>query len=93
MNHPHEHQHGPQHHEHGSTFFLDIEGTTYEWHDEEITREQIAELGGWDASKGVIEIDEDNVERTLEPGEVVHLKPGKRFGKKHRWKRGECASA
>ena len=52
-------------------------------------REQIAQLGGWAASQGVIMIDlKDNTERTLKPGEVVELKPGLGFSKKIRWKRG-----
>ena len=46
-----------------------------------------AELGYIDAL-GVIEIDKHNVEHKLEPGAVIRLKPGMRFGKKHRWKRG-----
>ena len=50
--------------------------------------EQIAELGGWDIAQGVIEVDKDNNERTLAPGEVLDIKPGQGFGKKHRWKRG-----
>jgi hypothetical protein len=36
----------------------------------------------------VIEVDQENVERTLAPGEVIEVKPGHGFGKKHRWKRG-----
>ena len=69
-------------------YVLNIEGKVYGWDDEKITTEQIAELGGWDASAGVIEVNEDNVERTLQPGEVVYLKPGVEFGRKLRWKRG-----
>ena len=63
-------------------------GKLYGWDDEKITTEKIAKLGDWDPSAGVIEIDEDNVERTLEPDEVVYLKPGIEFGRKLRWKRG-----
>ena len=69
-------------------YVLNIEGKLYGWDDEKITTEQIAKLGDWDPSAGVIEIDEDNVERTLEPDEVVYLKPGIEFGRKLRWKRG-----
>ena len=69
-------------------YVLNIEGKLYGWDDEKITTEGIAKLGGWDPSAGVIEIDEGNVERTLEPGEVVYLKPGIEFGRKLRWKRG-----
>ena len=56
-------------------YTLCIEGENYPWDDDKVTAKQIAELGGWDVSEGVIEIDENNVERTLEPDEVVYLKP------------------
>lgn len=72
----------------GPKFTLNIEGALYDWDEDTITTEQIAELGGWDPSIGVIEIDKDNNERTLSPGEVVELKPGMGFGKKIKWKRG-----
>ena len=49
----------------GPKYFVDIEGTVYEWDQPTITTEQIEKLGGWDASQGVIEIDEHNNEKTL----------------------------
>lgn len=76
---------------HGPKFFINIEGTIHEWSSPTITTEQLAQLGGWEPSAGVIEIDPDNNERTLAPGEVVHLKPGHGFAKKVRWKRGDSA--
>lgn len=69
-------------------YFVNIEGTQHPWPSPTITTEQIARLGGWDPSAGVIEIDRDNNERTLKPGEVVELKPGHGFAKKVRFKRG-----
>lgn len=72
----------------GPKYILDIEGKEVAWEQDTITTEQIAELGGWDLSQGVIEIDKDNNERTLAPGEVVQIKPGQGFSKKHKWKRG-----
>ena len=72
----------------GPKFVLDIEGTLHDWPISTITTEQIIELGGWDPALGVIQIDKDNNERTLEPGEVIELKPGMGFAKKVRWKRG-----
>lgn len=69
-------------------YFLWIEGVEYQWDESTITTEEIAQLGGWDPAIGVIEIDKDNNERTLQPGEVVELKPGHGFAKKIRWKRG-----
>ena len=74
--------------EKGPKYFLDIEGQEVAWDQDTITTEQIAELGGWDVSQGVIEVDKENNERTLAPGEVIEVKPGQGFGKKHKWKRG-----
>lgn len=72
----------------GRKFVVCIEDRLYRWPRNTITTEEIAELGGWDPSIGVIEVDKDQNERTLEPGEVVKLKPGLAFGKKFCWKRG-----
>jgi len=72
----------------GPKYYVNIEGTVHPWDKSTITTEQIAQLGGWDPAIGVIEIDKDNNERTLQPGEVVELKPGYGFAKNVRWKRG-----
>jgi len=69
-------------------YFLNIEGQEIPWHQDTITVEEIAKLGGWDVTQGVIEVDKDNNERTLTAGEIIKIKPGHGFGKKHRWKRG-----
>ena len=73
---------------HGPKYEVNIEDTVHPWDRDTITTEEIANLGGWPVSQGVIEIDKDNNERTLQPGEVVQLKPGQGFSKKIRWKRG-----
>ena len=65
-----------------------IEDKTHPWPQDTITTEKIAELGGWDVSNGVIEVDVDQNERTLKPDEVVKLRPGISFGKKLHFKRG-----
>lgn len=75
----------------GPKYFLDIEGREMPWYQDTITTEQIIELGGWDSSQGVILIDKDNNERTLQPHEVVEIKPGHGFSKKVRFKRGLLA--
>ena len=69
-------------------FTLDIEGALKPWDEDTITTEQIAALGGWEVSLGVLLIDKDNNERTLQPGEVVKLEPGLGFSKKVRFRRG-----
>ncbi len=72
----------------GKTYLVNTEGTIHQWDAPTITTEQIIELGGWEPSQGVIEIDKHNVERTLQPGEVIELKPGHGFAKKVKFKRG-----
>lgn len=69
-------------------FKICVEGEDFPWDSKKITTEQIAGLGGWDPSLGVIEVDEDQNERTLGPGEVVKLRPGVTYGKKLCFKRG-----
>lgn len=72
----------------GKKFFVNVEGTEYPWPRATITTEEISQLGGWDPAQGVIEIDSENNERTLRPGEIVELKPGHGFAKKIRFRRG-----
>ena len=75
-------------HEHGPKYFVNIDGKEHQWSKDTITTEEIAKLGGFAVADGVIEIDADNNERTMKPGETVKLKPGHGFSKKIRWKRG-----
>ncbi len=70
-------------------FEIDIEGEFKPWDKDTITTEEVAALGGWDVSEGVVLIDlEDGTERNLEPGEVVKLRPGMGFSKKIKFQRG-----
>lgn len=74
----------------GPKFTLDIEGREVAWDRDTITTEEIIALGGWEPSQGVILIDlKDNTETTLQPGQVIELKPGMGFSKKVRFKRGD----
>ena len=66
-----------------------IEDVLHPWSRRTITTEEIATLGGWEVSQGVIEVDSDQNERTLAPKEVVELRLGVSFGKKLRFKRGQ----
>lgn len=73
---------------HGPQYTVNIEGRDYPWDSSTITTEQIATLGGWDASEGVVMIDKDNNEITLKAGQSIELKPGMGFAKKVRFRRG-----
>ena len=69
-------------------YIVCIEGAEHDWNKPEITYEEIVDLGGWQAADGILEIDKDQNERPLQPGDVIELKPGLGFSKKHCWKRG-----
>ena len=74
---------------HDPKFEIDIEGALKPWYKDTITTEEIADLGGWDVSEGVVQIDlGENTERPLRPHEVVKLQPGMAFSKKIRFQRG-----
>jgi hypothetical protein len=79
-----EHTDQPQ----GPKYFVEIEGTEYPWPNETITVADIRRLGNLPQDTPVIEVDPDNNERTLAETEVITLKPGHRYGKKVRYKRG-----
>jgi len=74
--------------QHGPRFIVNIEGTEHEWPRRTITTREIAQLGGWDVTQGVLLIDAENNERQLDPDEVVELRPGLGFAKRVRFKRG-----
>ena len=73
----------------GKKYFVNIEGTEHPWDRDTISVLEIRELGGWDESQPVLEVNlQDNTERTLAEDEVVKLKPGHGFSKKVRFQRG-----
>src|SRR5581483_5440973 len=77
-----------EHHHHPKKYFVEIEGVEHPWNSPTITVADIRRLGNLPSDQPVIEVDACNEERTLAEGEVVHLKPGHRYGKKVRFKRG-----
>ncbi len=74
-------------------FHVCVEDVSHPWTRSTITTEEIAVLGGWDVSQGVVEVDSDQNERTLSPEEVIELRPNVSFGKKLHFKRGCYALA
>ena len=72
----------------GPKYFVDVEGTEYEWDKDTISVPEIRELAGLASTDQVVEIDRDQNERTLTEDAVVELKPGHGFSKKRKFKRG-----
>lgn len=78
----------------GPKYFVNIEGTEYEWPKQTITTAEIRQLGNLPADLPVIEEQADGSERTLEEDETLELKPGHRFGRAPKYRRGgRCTSA
>lgn len=74
---------------HGPKYFVNLEGDEIPWDRGEITVPEIRELGGWDATQPVVEVNlDDNTERTLAEDETITLKPGHGFAKKVKFQRG-----
>jgi hypothetical protein len=71
----------------GPKYEVDIEGNIHPWTQDEITPDQIRQLGGFTGP--VLEVDAENNQRTLPEGEPVELKPGHGFAKKHHYQRGD----
>ena len=72
----------------GPKYYVNIEGTEHEWDKDTITVQEIRTLGGLPTNLPVLEETPEGTERTLPEGEVIQLKPGHRFGRASKYKRG-----
>ncbi|MCG2714296.1 MAG: multiubiquitin domain-containing protein [Candidatus Omnitrophica bacterium] len=77
-----------EHDNEGKKYFVNIEGAEYPWNKETISTAEIRTLGNLPQSLPIVEEFPDGTERTLAEGEVVYLKPGHRFGRAPKFKRG-----
>ena len=69
-------------------YYVDIEGTEYEWGKCTIRTAELRSLGKLPPDLPVVEEFPDGTERTLAENEVVELKPGHRYGRAPKFKRG-----
>lgn len=72
----------------GKKYFINIEGSEYEWPKDTITVPDIRKLGNLPADVPVIEEFPDGTERQLRENDVIELKPGHRYGRAPKYKRG-----
>ena len=68
------------------TFFVD--GVEYHIEESTITGGEIMDLAGIPHEVGLLQILEDGTQQSVAADEVVELKPGRRFKKAPRYKRG-----
>jgi hypothetical protein len=74
--------------EHGPKYFIEVDGTEYELHQDEITGGALMDIAGIPREQGVLEILDDGTQRQVGVDEEIELKPGKRFKKRPRFRRG-----
>jgi hypothetical protein len=74
----------------GKKFFVNVEGTEYPWDSETITVAQIRQLPDPDipTDQQLVEEFADGSEKTLSNSDVITLKPGHRYGRAPKYKRG-----
>ncbi len=72
----------------GKKYYVNIEGTEYEWEKGTITTAELRRLGNLPPDLPVVEEFPDGTERTLAESEVIELKPGHRYGRAPKFKRG-----
>ncbi|MBU1726806.1 MAG: multiubiquitin domain-containing protein [Candidatus Omnitrophica bacterium] len=67
---------------------VNIEGTQYSWDQESISVVEVRRLGNLPQGLAVVEEFANGTEKTLKDSDVVMLKPGQRFGRAPKFKRG-----
>lgn len=69
-------------------YYVNIEGAEYPWDNETITVTEIRALGNLPRRLPVVEEFPDGTEKTLKDNEIILLKPGHRYGRAPKFKRG-----
>lgn len=69
-------------------YYVDIEGKEYPWDKETATVAEIRVLGNLPRGLPVVEEFPNGTERTLKDFDIVPLKPGHRYGRAPKFKRG-----
>ena len=72
----------------GKKYYVNIEGTEHPWEEETIAVSNIRALGHLPGRLPVVEEFPNGTERTLADSDIVQLKPGHRYGRAPKFKRG-----
>jgi hypothetical protein len=75
-------------HQNDKKYYITIEGKEYPWMKSTVTTADIRSLGKLPTDVPVVEEFPDGTERTLAENEVIELKPGHRYGRAPKFKRG-----
>jgi hypothetical protein len=74
--------------ERGKVYSFFVDDREFQVHEPSITGARIMELAGIPVAVGLNLIEEDGTQRPVRPDEEIELKPGRRFKKAPRFKRG-----
>lgn len=72
----------------GQFYTFEVDGREFRVETPTITGAQIMALAGIPQEQGLILIEDDGTQRTVSPDEILELRPGRRFKKRPRFKRG-----
>lgn len=72
----------------GKKFFVNIEGTEYLWDKNTITIDEIRQLGNIPVDQQIVVENPDGTEQQLTDSTIIEIKPGHRFGRAPKYKRG-----
>ena len=72
----------------GKQYYINIEGVEYPWDTETISVKDIRTLANLPAALPIVEEFPDGTEKTLAGTGVIALKPGHRYGRAPKFKRG-----
>jgi len=74
--------------EHGPKFHFWVDGVEHVVYEESLTVAQIKQIGGVPADLPLLLLHDDGSEEQLADDQVIELKPGRRFARAPRFKRG-----
>lgn len=77
-----------EHEVQGKVYAFFVDDREFKVHEPEITGARIMEIAGIPVDVGLNLIEEDGTQRPVRPDEKVELRPGRRFKKAPRFKRG-----
>lgn len=69
-------------------YFIEVDGVEYKFHHEPLTGGEIMDRAGIPREQGLLELLDDGTQRQVGVDEEIELKPGKRFKKRPRFRRG-----
>lgn len=72
----------------GKKYYINIEGVEYPWGTETISVKNMRALANLPAGLSIVEEFPDGTEKTLVDTNVIALKPGHRYGRAPKFKRG-----